>query len=111
MDRPITPVNDWRPVVPPTLGGWTPTRSLCVVMPAHNPKHLATVLASLAAQTYPTELTEVVVVDDGSEPAVVLPDVRPERTRVVRVTEGGARQRARHRRRGQRLRDPDVARR
>ncbi|QCX26203.1 glycosyltransferase family A protein [Nocardioides jishulii] len=90
-DRPITPGNDWRPVVPPALGEWTPTRSLCVVMPAHNPKHLATVLASLAAQTYPAELTEVVVVDDGSEPAVVLPDVRPERTRVVRVTEGWGR--------------------
>src|SRR5699024_5927624 len=44
------------------------------------------VLAGLAAQTYPAHLLEVVVADDSPEPLTTLPEVRPERTRLQRVT-------------------------
>ncbi|WP_167880534.1 glycosyltransferase [Nocardioides guangzhouensis] len=72
----------------PRLGGWEPSLSVSVVVPAHQPRHLALVLAGLAAQSYPTELLEVVVVDDGSVPPIELPEIRPARTRVVRPREG-----------------------
>ncbi|MEE2037804.1 glycosyltransferase family A protein [Nocardiopsis sp. CT-R113] len=46
-------------------------------------------LASLAAQSYPVGLMEVVVVDDGSDPPIRLPEVRPPHTRIVVVPPGG----------------------
>ena len=59
------------------------------MVPAYNSgRTLPHVLAGLAAQTYPAHLVEVVVSDDGSTPPVVLPEVVPDRTRVVRVEEG-----------------------
>jgi GT2 family glycosyltransferase len=46
------------------------------------------VLAALAEQSYPERLLEVVVVDDGSEPPLTLPEHRPGRTRLLRTPEG-----------------------
>jgi GT2 family glycosyltransferase len=55
-----------------------------VVIPAHGGQHrLDLTLAALSEQTYPGSLTEVVVVDDGSEPALRLPEIRPENTRII----------------------------
>ncbi len=69
------------------------------------------VLAGLAAQTYPAHLLEVVVADDGPG-ELVLPEVRPERTRVVRVERGvGPRQRLPHRGAGGRGRRRPLVRR
>lgn len=91
MSQPRQPrvrANDWSTLTPPALGRWTPTLSVSVVIPAYNAHEtLPLTLASLAAQTYPEALLEVVVVDDGSEPPIVLPEIRPSRTRLVR-TEG-----------------------
>ncbi|WP_460543524.1 glycosyltransferase [Glycomyces halotolerans] len=57
---------------------------MSVVIPAYGGQEkLDLTLAALAAQTYPAELTEVIVVDDNSEPPLRLPDLRPERTRLV----------------------------
>nr|WP_281382002.1 glycosyltransferase [Nocardiopsis mwathae] len=56
-----------------------------VVIPAHgNADKLPLVLAALAAQSYPERLMQTVVVDDGSDPPLTLPEIRPERTRIVR---------------------------
>ncbi|MBQ1082916.1 MULTISPECIES: glycosyltransferase family 2 protein [unclassified Nocardiopsis] len=82
--------NDYAPLTPPPLGEWTPTLSVSVVIPAHGqPEKLALVLASLAAQSYPAHLMEVVVVDDGSPEPLALPRVRPENTRLVTSAPGG----------------------
>lgn len=55
------------------LGAWTPRDTVSVVIPTHGrAKSLAATLAALDAQTYPAELVEVLVVDDGSDPPVVL---------------------------------------
>lgn len=88
MSQPIVHGNDWRSLAVPAPGTWTPTKTVTVLMLAWQPKHLDVVLAALAAQTYPAELTEVIVVDDGNTPPVELPALRPERTRVVRVADG-----------------------
>ncbi|MFC4011760.1 glycosyltransferase family 2 protein [Nonomuraea purpurea] len=60
-----------------------------MVIPAHGGQdRLDLTLAALAAQTYPDHLMEVVVVDDGSEPPIRLPEIRPVNTRVVRAGDG-----------------------
>lgn len=63
---------------------WEPALAVSVVIPAYGSQDkLDLVLAALSAQSYPRELLEVVVVDDGSSPPLRLPDIRPERTRLV----------------------------
>lgn len=94
MNGPVVRRNDWTTLQVPELGTWTPSRSMSVIMPTWEAERLADVLAALAAQTYPEHLFEVVVVDDGNTPPVELPELRPARTRLVRVTEGWGRSNA-----------------
>ncbi len=95
--QPAVPGNDWPSLLPPALGGWTPTRTVSVVVPAHDASRtLPYALAALAQQTYPAELTEVVVVDDGSDPPLTLPAERPEHTRMVTTSASWGRAHACH---------------
>jgi glycosyltransferase involved in cell wall biosynthesis len=81
--------NDWSAVTPPGLNGWQPSETVSVVIPALADQHvLDLTLAALSGQTYPAELLEVTVVDDGSDPPLRLPEIRPERTKLIRVSEG-----------------------
>ena len=97
QDQPRVRGNDWPGLTPATIGAWTPTLSVSVVIPAHNAARTLTyTLAALALQTYPRHLLEVVVVDDGSDPTLELPERRPENTRVVRTTESWGRAHACH---------------
>jgi GT2 family glycosyltransferase len=86
--RPALPQNDYSALLPPELGAWSPAQSVSVVIPAHGSPHLELTLAALATQTYPDHLMEVLVVDDGSEPPIELPEIRPENTRIVRPADG-----------------------
>ncbi|MDF5752532.1 glycosyltransferase [Spongiactinospora sp. TRM90649] len=89
-DRPRVRRNDHSPLTPPELGAWRPTLPVSVVVPAHGGQpRLDLALAALAAQTYPRELLEVIVVDDGSEPPLRLPEIAPEGTRIVRADPSG----------------------
>ncbi|RCG30908.1 glycosyltransferase [Sphaerisporangium album] len=89
-DRPRIRHNDYSPLVPPPLGRWSPELRVSVVVPAHGGQHrLDLTLAALAAQTYPAGLMEVIVVDDGSDPPLRLPEKRPENTRLVTAAPGG----------------------
>lgn len=73
--QPRVPHNRWDEIQVPTIGAWTPTKSVSVVVPAFNDhEELPRTLAALGAQSYPAELMEIVVVDDGSEPALDVPD-------------------------------------
>ncbi|GAA3444677.1 glycosyltransferase family 2 protein [Planomonospora venezuelensis] len=82
--------NDYSPLVPPGLGEWEPSLPVSVVIPAHGGQHrLDLTLAALAAQTYPDHLMEVIVVDDGSEPPLRLPEIAPLDTRIVPAAPGG----------------------
>ena len=97
VSQPLIRRNEWRALPSSELGAWTPTKSVSVVIPTWSAvATLPVVLAGLAAQTYPAHLLEVVVVDDGNPTPVVLPEVRPENTKVVRVTEGWGRANACH---------------
>ena len=83
--------NEWQALAVPATGTWDPTLSVTVVVPAYTAGTLLpTVLAGLDAQTYPAHLLEVLVVDDGPVRGdLVLPELRPERTRVVRPDDDG----------------------
>ncbi|WP_193518777.1 glycosyltransferase family 2 protein, partial [Nocardiopsis kunsanensis] len=82
--------NDYGSVVVPGVGEWEPWLSVSVVLPAYgHQEKLDLVLASLAAQSYPSRLLEVVVVDDGSPEPLVLGPVVPEHVRLIRSS-GGA---------------------
>ncbi|MCW2814755.1 MAG: glycosyl transferase, family 2 [Nocardioides sp.] len=88
--------NEWQTLAPPALDSWTPTLAVSVVVPAYDAgRLLPSVLAGLAAQTYPAHLLEVVVADDGPG-ELQLPEVRPDNTRIVRVTDGWGRANACH---------------
>lgn len=80
--------NEWQALSPPQPHAWQPTRTVSLIIPARNCQPLLDVaLAGLSRQTYPAELFEVIVVDDGSEPKLELPPVAPEHTRVVRASD------------------------
>jgi glycosyltransferase involved in cell wall biosynthesis len=90
--------NDYGTLEPPDIGTWRPALTVSVVIPARDcPEELERTLASLARQTYPTELTEVVVADDGSDPPLRPPACPPgaPQARVVRVEDGWGRGAAR----------------
>ncbi|WP_433420020.1 glycosyltransferase family 2 protein [Microtetraspora malaysiensis] len=73
----------------PEPGEWTPCLSVSVVVPTSGTGDiLPLTLAALAAQTYPRHLLEVIVVDDGERPIARLPEIRPERTRLLRPEDG-----------------------
>jgi glycosyltransferase involved in cell wall biosynthesis len=81
--------NDWSSVAVPNLASWRPSLTVSVIIPAFGRQEtLDLTLASLSHQTYPSDLLEVIVVDDGSDPPLQLPTVRPQRTTPLRVSEG-----------------------
>jgi GT2 family glycosyltransferase len=78
--------NDWGSVTAPRVEELAADRSVTVVIPAFRSSGtLAYTLAALAVQSYPSDLLEVVVVDDGENELERLPEDRPERVRVVRA--------------------------
>ncbi|NYI76314.1 glycosyltransferase family 2 protein [Nocardioides panzhihuensis] len=86
--RDVVYKNQWRDAFDGTVPeGWQPTLKVTVVTAAFNSKTLDLTLASLAAQDYPEDLLEVVVIDDGSEPAVTIGKYAPKNTRLIRVNE------------------------
>ncbi|MFG1706960.1 glycosyltransferase [Nonomuraea sp. M3C6] len=64
--------NDYRVLQPPER--FTPELRVSVIIPAYGAQDkLDLVLQGLARQTYPAELTEIIVVDNGSLPPLRLP--------------------------------------
>ena len=65
--------NDWRSLGVAPLDVFEPLLPVTVVVPYYEaPKALALTLAGLERQTYPPDLFEVIVVDDGSDPPLDL---------------------------------------
>ncbi|GAA0367459.1 hypothetical protein GCM10009530_16720 [Microbispora corallina] len=77
--------NDYTVLNPPALGAsWTPRLRVSVIVPAYGGQDkLDLTLAGLAVQTYPSDLLDVIVVDNGSVPPLRLPEIRPHRTRLI----------------------------
>ena len=81
--------NDWRQVALPAAQRFAPSLAVSVVVPYFEaPGPLSLTLAGLERQTYPRELFEVVVVDDGSREPLVAP-ATPLDLRVVREERRG----------------------
>ena len=90
--------NDWRQVAVEPPDAFTPTLPVSVIIPSYQtpPETLARTLAALEGQTYPRDLFEVVIVDDGSEPPL-RPPLTPLDVNVVRqARKGFGRARARN---------------
>ena len=67
--------NDWRGVNVAPLAAFAPALPVSVIIPCYQTpaETLARTLAALERQTYPRQLFEVVLVDDGGEPPLARP--------------------------------------
>ena len=82
--------NDWRQVDVEPPEAFTPTLPVSVVVSYYDaPEALALTLAALEGQSYPRDLFEVVVVDDGSPTPLAPPRATPLDVRVVRQEDRG----------------------
>lgn len=88
MNQPVPPAdvtgNDWRSLPAPPAGAFVPERPVSVVITYFEaPDALALTLVALEMQTYPRDLFEVVIVDDGSREPLQTPSPTPLDVRVV----------------------------
>ena len=89
--------NDWRQVDVPPPDAFEPKLGVSVVVPYFEaPDKLALTLAGLERQSYPRELFEVVIVDDGSEPPLETPATPLDATVVTQDNRGFGLARARN---------------
>ncbi len=67
--------NDWRQVAVEPPDTFTPTMPVSVIIPYYQTpaETLERTLAALEGQTYPRDMFEVIIVDDGSEPPLSCP--------------------------------------
>ena len=90
MNPDVVHGNDWRSLTPGEIGSWEPTQRVTVVVPCYNGQEpLALTFAALARQTYPMDLLEVVIADDGSDPPITVPPGAPFDARVVAQERAG----------------------
>ncbi len=91
MDQ-VTPVvppadlrtNNWRSLNPPPMNDFTATIPVTVIIPYYEaPEALDLTLMALERQSYPRDLFEVVIVDDGSKPPLETPASSPLEIRVL----------------------------
>ena len=76
--------NDWRSLEPPSIDDFIPEIPVSVVVPYYEaPDALDLTLAALERQTYPRDLFEVIVVDDGSSVPLEPPVSSPLDVRVI----------------------------
>lgn len=79
--------NDWGVLEAADDKELTPHRSVSIVIPAYRAQRtLPYTLAALQAQTYPSHLLEVLVVTDGGDEQLVLPECRPDNARILPAT-------------------------
>ena len=82
--------NDWRLVAMPPSEKFLPCMPVSVIVPYYErPEELARTLASLERQSYPRELFEVVVVDDGSRTPLERPESALPNIKVVHQDDRG----------------------
>lgn len=83
--------NDWPESILAPLEGRLSLKA-SVVIPAYgNPDRLDSVIAALGRQSYPAELTEVIVADDGSDPPLAPVPPKGMNLKIVRQANLGAR--------------------
>lgn len=76
--------NDWRTLDPPSVDDFRPGIPVSIVVPYYEaPDALDLTLAALERQTYPRDLFEVIVVDDGSSVPLETPESSPLDVRIL----------------------------
>ena len=76
--------NDWKSLDTTPLERFRPRLRATVVVPYYQaPDALALTLAGLERQSYPRDLFEVIVVDDGSDPPLEMSEPSPLNVRVI----------------------------
>ena len=76
--------NDWKSLDTAPLERFKPRLRATVVVPYYQaPDALALTLAGLERQSYPLDLFEVIVVDDGSDPPLEMSEPSPLNVRVI----------------------------
>ncbi len=84
--------NDWRQVAVEPLDAFTPAMPVSVIIPHYQTpaETLDRTLAALERQTYPRDMFEVIIVDDGSEPPLErLPSATPLDVKIARQERRG----------------------
>ena len=82
--------NDWRSLPVTPVDAFEPVLPVSVVIPYYEaPGALALTLAGLERQTYPRELFDVIVVDDGSSTPLRLDEPTPLRVKVIHQPDRG----------------------
>lgn len=82
--------NSWRDLAAPPAEGFEPRLPVSVVIAYYEaPEALDLTLAALEGQTYPRDLFEVVIVDDGSRVPLVAPEGSPLDIRVLHQEDRG----------------------
>ena len=82
--------NDWRQIAVAPADAFVPEMPASVILACYaEQQKLEKLLAALEGQTYPRDLFEVIVVDDGSQPPLDVPPSTPLDVRVVRQKRRG----------------------
>ncbi len=83
--------NDWRQVAVEPRDTFKPALPVSVIIPCYQTAAatLERTLAALEGQTYPRDMFEVIIVDDGSEPPLARPRGTPLDVKVVRQERRG----------------------
>ena len=82
--------NDWSAIDVPSMDAFTPVLPVSVVVSYYeSPRELERLVAALERQTYPRDLFEVIVVDDGSATPARAPQGTSLNLRIVRQEDRG----------------------
>ncbi len=80
--------NQWTDIAVPEIGDWKPDRRVTLVLPHYESQtELNKTLAALTRQTYPLNLMEVIIADDGSSTTPAIPGIAAPLDVTVHVQE------------------------
>ena len=80
--------NQWIDIDVAEIGYWRPDRRVTLVLPHYESQtELNNTLAALTRQTYPLDLMEVIIADDGSSTAPEIPEIAAPLDVTVHVQE------------------------
>ena len=78
--------NNWRALLPEDDAQWNPSKLVSICIPCRNPSdNLSHILRGISFQSYPQELIEVIIADDGSADPVRITEKYPFQVKVIRL--------------------------
>ena len=78
--------NNWRSLLPEDDAQWNPLKLVSICIPCRNPSdNLSHILRGISFQSYPKELMEVIIADDGSVDPVRITEKYPFQVKVIRL--------------------------